>query len=321
MNGSFALALPCLANFLLTNTYIKGDSLKSVTGTRRTPFEISFLNTNKDFTMKFICPKCSLPLTVSEGGVATCPSRHTYDRSREGYYNLLLGASAGTHGDNREMVDARRTFLDTGAYSPLAERIAALVCERARDGDFILDVGSGEGYYTDKIYSALYSSSISATVHGFDVSKEAVKYAARKNRAITYAVASAYRMPIADGSVDIATNVFSPLAIDETARVLRSGGTFIMAIPDECHLMGLKRELYRTPYKNEPADTALPYMRLIKSERVRYEITLDTQEKIYSLFMMTPYAYRTPREARERLLSLSTLTTEVEFIVLVYERL
>ena len=37
--------------------------------------------------------------------------------------------------------------------------------------------------------------------------------------------------------------------------------------------------------------------------------------------MMTPYAYRTSREDRERVLSLSSVTTEVEFIIDVYEKL
>ena len=36
--------------------------------------------------------------------------------------------------------------------------------------------------------------------------------------------------------------------------------------------------------------------------------------------MMTPYAYRTKKEDRERVLSLDTLNTEVEFLIFVYKK-
>ena len=48
---------------------------------------------------------------------------------------------------------------------------------------------------------------------------------------------------------------------------------------------------------------------------------MDTPEAIRSLFMMTPYAYRTSSEDRERVLSLSEVSTEVEFMIDVYEKI
>ena len=270
--------------------------------------------------MKFICPKCSAKLNISDGGSAVCPMRHSYDKSRFGYYNLLLSNTAGTHGDNREMIEARRAFLDTGAYLPLANTVAELVDESISDGGVLLDIGLGEGYYTSHVANRLLRSGKECEVLGFDISKDAVRYAARRCPEASLAVASAYKMPIADGSVDVAVNIFSPLAKEETVRVLRKGGSFIMAIPDENHLYGLKCALYKTPYKNEVQDSKIDGLKLIKSEHVAYTLTLDAPKKIHDLFMMTPYAYRTPKEARERLLSLNSLTTEVEFIVFVYKK-
>ena len=43
-------------------------------------------------------------------------------------------------------------------------------------------------------------------------------------------------------------------------------------------------------------------------------------EAIKSLFMMTPYAYRTGARERDRLYSLETLTTEVDFRIFVYKK-
>ena len=185
----------------------------------------------------------------------------------------------------------------------------------------ILDAGCGEGYYTDAVEKRLCSSGISASVIGFDISRDAVRIAAKKNPNLSLVVASSYDMPLSDGGVDILINVFSPLAIEETRRALRVGGKFIMAIPDENHLFGLKSVLYERPYKNTVADSALDGFKLIGEEKIRYTLTLDTAEKIRSLFMMTPYAYRTPKSAGERLLSMDSLTTEIEFILFTYERI
>ena len=271
--------------------------------------------------MKFICPKCHGKLNIKEDGNVVCDAGHSYDRSRFGYYNLLLSATGGVHGDNREMIDARRGFLDTGAYAPLADKLSERVSCHVVEGGVLLDLGCGEGYYTERIMSGLSASSRSVEVIGFDISKDAAKYSARRCKCATVAVASAYKMPIADGAVDLAVNVFSPLAREETHRVLKRGGKFIMAIPDKKHLFGLKSALYKTPYENEVADTALEGFKLISAERIAYTLNLTDKKTISDLFMMTPYAYRTPKAARDAFFERDTLSTEVEFIVFVYERI
>jgi 23S rRNA (guanine745-N1)-methyltransferase len=93
-----------------------------------------------------------------------------------------------------------------------------------------------------------------------------------------------------------------------------------MAIPGRDHLFGLKEIAYATPYKNEPGEPEILGFELIESENLKYTLKLDGAEKIRSLFMMTPYAYRTPRESRDRVLSLDKLTTEVEFEIFVYKK-
>ena len=207
--------------------------------------------------MKFVCPKCMRPLTVGERGVAACSGGHTFDRARDGYYNLLLSNAGGTHGDNREMLEARRRFLDTGAYLPLANKVAELVSRDFPEGGALLDIGCGEGYYTSIVAACLTDAGKSPDVHGFDISKDGVRLTAKRDKSFSLAVASAYKMPIADESFDAAINVFSPLALEETVRILRHGGRFVMVIPDVNHLFGLKSALYATPYKNKPESPEL----------------------------------------------------------------
>jgi 23S rRNA (guanine745-N1)-methyltransferase len=212
------------------------------------------------------------------------------------------------------MLNARRAFLDTGAYRPLADAVAAL-CERYAAGGAILDVGCGEGYYTDII-----ERRCGAEISAFDISKDAVKLAYKRNPRLSLAVASAYSVPVADGSFDLVTNMFSPLAASEIYRSLRADGIFVMAIPGEEHLFGLKSATYNTPYKNELQPKELSGFELISDERVRYSMHLKSKEEIQALFMMTPYAYRTGREERERVMSLTELETEADFYVLVYRK-
>jgi 23S rRNA (guanine745-N1)-methyltransferase len=157
-------------------------------------------------------------------------------------------------------------------------------------------------------------------VSGFDISRDAVKYAARRNANLSLAVASAYRMPTADSAFDMAVNMFSPLAADEILRTLRPGGIFIMAIPGENHLYGLKSAVYKEPYKNEVADPEISGFELVSTERISFDLSLRGADSIRSLFMMTPYAYRTRQEDKERVFKLESLDTEIEFVIFVYKK-
>ena len=270
--------------------------------------------------MRFVCPKCGEKLNINDR-TASCLSGHSYDRARGGYYNLLLGNVGGVHGDNKEMVLARRSFLGGGYYAPLAERLSGLTLEFMPKEGCLLDAGAGEGYYTDFIERTLTEQNGRSDVSAFDISKDAVREIAKKNPRISLAVAGSYHMPIADGEFDVVINTFSPLALEETGRVLKRGGHFIMAIPGEMHLYDLKSVIYDTPYKNEVADTALEGFELIMDEGLTYKFLLDTPEKIQSLFMMTPYAYRTRQSDRDKVLALETLECTADFRIFVYKKL
>ena len=266
-----------------------------------------------------VCPVCGERLEVLPGRVV-CPRAHSYDRSRRGYYNLLTGKGGGVHGDNREMVLARRAFLSYGYYSQLSDLVSSLALKYTAPRGRLIDLGCGEGYYTSAIEEAIFARDGESSVWAYDISKEAVSEVYKKNKRIHLAVFGSYHMPVADGSLDTAVNMFSPLALSETLRILCDGGIFIMAIPAEEHLYELKCALYDTPYKNTPSDTALEGFQLIEDIPLIYKMKLDTREKIASLFMMTPYAYRTKPESKERLLSMDFLECTAHFRVFVYKK-
>lgn len=269
--------------------------------------------------MLFICPKCKENLIVDDNR-AVCKNGHSYDKSRWGYFNLLLSVAGGVHGDNKDMVIARRQFLSKGYYEPLAKRIAEIICSVSPENCALLDAGAGEGYYTDFIEKALFLRDGRSSVSAFDISKDAVKEISKKNSRISLAVCGSYHMPIRDGSFDVVVNTFSPLALEETRRVLRSGGIFVMAIPGEMHLFDLKSLIYDTPYKNVVEDAALPGFELVSLEKLSYTMRLECKEDVETLFKMTPYAYRTKSSDREKIEKVSALDCRADFRIFVYRK-
>lgn len=126
-------------------------------------------------------------------------------------------------GDDKAMAAARHAFLEKGYYAPLCEELCQLAVELTGDAPAVLDNGCGEGYYTAGIYRALCEAGKTPVMAGIDISKPILRLAAKREKNVQFAVASSYRLPAADGSVDLLINCFSPLAIEEFRRVLRPG--------------------------------------------------------------------------------------------------
>lgn len=268
----------------------------------------------------FLCPCCGRPLQ-QDPAKYYCPKGHVFDRSKSGYVNLLLPNSKHSKlpGDNKLMVAARRNFLSKGYYQPLAELICKIAEQYFQNGDILLDVGCGEGYYTNQIQRHLNHNQTQVSLSGIDISKFALDKAAKQNKAINYAVASAFHLPVDDHSCNGVFNLFAPYCGEELLRVLRPDGYMILAVPGKEHLWELKQAVYQQPYKNEVKDTILQGFHLIEQQNLCYQIHLEEPELIDSLFKMTPYYYKTSIEDYQRLASLKELTVTVEFHLFVYQ--
>lgn len=268
----------------------------------------------------YICPKCKAPL-IFEERVAKCTAGHSYDRAKEGYYNLLLTNVGGTHGDNKEMILARRAFLDAGYYAPLSDALNALVCRYLPENGRILDAGAGEGYYTGRLAEALAAEKKDSEIYSFDISKEAVRRLAKRRADLHPAVAGVYDMPVGSESVDMLLCFFAPFAREESLRVLKKGGYLCMAVPEREHLFGLKKKVYADPYYNEVSEEIPEGFSLIESVEIREEIALTNPSHIRALFEMTPYAYRTGKEGRAAVYALNALTTDIHFRLFLYKKI
>lgn len=259
------------------------------------------------------CPVCGGRLTEEETRFV-CRKEHCFDKAKDGYVNLLTGSRPGdAMGDNREMAKARHAFLETGAYACLREGLQEALSQQMPEGGLLCDVGCGSGYYTDGLPG-------NTTVYGFDISKNMLRYAGKRRNGQTFFAASVTRIPLADESFDGLLHVFAPFCDSELSRILKDGGFLLSVSAGARHLWGLKEVLYDRPYENDEADLPAPSFACIQQFHIGGEITLTGQEAIQALFAMTPYCYRTPKEGKERLLTLDTLTTQLDFLIRMYRK-
>ncbi len=272
----------------------------------------------------FCCPLCSTPLSKTET-CYRCPSGHSFDIAAAGYTHLLPANQKNSKfpGDDKNMVAARSAFLDGGYYATMADALCQLVAQDSTEFDCptLLDTGCGEGYYTSKLSSALIACNFSPKIAGIDISKFALKKAAKRLPTGEFAVASSYHLPLLDDSVNLLVNIFSPLAISEFSRVMQIGEYFYYVVPSQRHLWQLKEVLYDAPYENPVHREDYDGFQWLSATPVRYTAKIQSSEHIMALFGMTPYAWKTPKAGVDRLKLLETLEVEIGFDIHRYQKI
>lgn len=262
-----------------------------------------------------LCPLCRLALD-RQPSTWRCAQGHAFDVAREGYVNLLLvqNKSSPEPGDSAEMVQARREFLGANHYRPLREAVLSLLAPLAPRS--LLDTGCGEGYYTGA-FTALTSDVI-----GVDIAKPAIRLAAKRDRDITWLVASGAALPLADGAMDVVCNMFTQIHLAEMLRVLAPGGHILVVTPAADHLQSLRAELFDEVRAHEPekflagfeaAFDALP------AREVRFPLAL-TQQALRHLLAMTPYVWKARPGRRAALESRESFATEAAFTLMLFRK-
>lgn len=268
------------------------------------------------------CPKCDKELT-QVGKSLKCINNHCYDIAKKGYVNLLLvnQTHAKSPGDSKKMISARGSFLDTGKYDKLKNKLIEVVNKYSDEDDYFLDLCSGDSYYTCSIAKRFPSMKFV----NLDISKEGIIQGARRSRNaklenMEFIVGNIDYLPFLDNSFSLMLNCFGPINIYEFIRVCKTNGTYIRVLPGEKHLLGLKRVLYgEKTYLNREKETELEGFNLVEKIMIEDEISLDNKQ-INDLFTMTPYYYKSPRETTKKLLNLEALNTIIQFEILVYNK-
>lgn len=258
-----------------------------------------------------ICPVCGQPLLATPDRLR-CDNGHSFDFARQGYCNLLRSNKA-LHGDNAQMVRARHDFLQKGYYKPLSDMLAERVGQIAAPNATVLESGCGYGYYLAQIGRVRSD----LTLIGTDISKEAIRLGAGKNKKIDFFVANTFALPLADYSVDAIVNVFSPMAQREYERILKPSGRIITVTAAQRHLWQLKEFLYRERVRSASPAPCVFDWELCSQESVRFTMNVE-KEDVAALAAMTPYFYKTPKQDVERLQACGDMTIEADFTLRIY---
>lgn len=268
--------------------------------------------------MKYQCPICKQTLLLQEK-TWCCPSNHRFDCAKEGYVNLLPVQNKGSKdpGDNKDMMFARREFLNKDHYKGLSDRINELACWYGKEAKTRLDIGCGEGYYSHRLQASL-SALGEFTLQGLDISKSALKYASKRYKDIDFCVASAFEMPFVDGSFDIMLRIYAPSQDEELRRVIKKEGILITASAGEHHHFALKQLIYAAPKRHMTESSDIQQFELLYRENLESVMFLEDETDIRHFLNMTPYSWKLTDEQKSTLIA-EGLKCELDFKIEVFK--
>lgn len=233
------------------------------------------------------CPLCGRALGFTTGSLL-CAGGHCYDVAARGYVNFLPNQGP-IKGYDAPFFESRRQILAAGFYNGVLEAlIVHIPTDRPRLR--ILDAGCGEGYYASR-----FAELPGSVVFALDISKEAVKLAAKGPSSVRFLVGDISRLPLQNGVVDCLFNIFTPANYDEFRRVLAPDGLVIKAIPGPRHLQELRHAaqgLIRTEEYGggQTADHFARHFELVNRQTVS-DTRPVTPEQLEQLLRMTPLLF------------------------------
>jgi 23S rRNA (guanine745-N1)-methyltransferase len=268
------------------------------------------------------CPVCNSFLQQS-GMMLQCSNSHTFDIAREGYVNLLRKKQSG---DTREMLQARRSFLERSFYQPLSDTLNGLVSSYLSEISSpvnVLDAGCGEGYHLGRLQYSLDRDERHCFI-GLDIAKDAIRMAAKRYQAASFVVANLKeRLVIADQAIHVLLNIFAPRNPVEFARVMVASSRLIVVIPGPGHLAQLRSALpllqIEENKQQHVVEQFADHFTLLEAVPVSYELDLQAEE-VQQLVMMTPNYWHLSDEARRAISEIHGMETQIEFVCLVFQR-
>jgi len=262
------------------------------------------------------CPLCQLTLVPTSSGYQ-CANRHQFDRAKEGYVNLLPVQQKKSldPGDSAEMIQARRNFLEAGFYQPLSDAVNQMLAEvlQHTDRPTLLDIGCGEGYYSNRLHNFIQNQQLTDTstanqtpevkLFGIDISKAAIKAAAKKYRQLQFAVASSYHLPFADQNFTALLRIYAPSQSSELARVCKANGWLCTVTPAPQHLIELKQKIYQEPRLHSAEISEEAGFSHQRRQQLSWNWQPASATQLEQLLQMIPLGYRLTAEVRQQLMA------------------
>ncbi|ANF83177.1 ribonuclease BN [Acinetobacter sp. NCu2D-2] len=262
-----------------------------------------------------MCPVCREQLKLNDR-TWRCDNQHSYDVAKQGYVNLhvVQHKHSKNPGDTPESVQARRAFLSAGHYAPLQQAVVKKIRDLRIEN--LLDIGCGEGYYTNAMQAEVLQCV------GVDIAKNAVQVAAKLNKEITWVVATGATLPVLDHSIDLCTSLFSPIPEQEILRVLKPEGYLMVVTPAPDHLYAMREALFEEVKPHEPhkfVDQLAEGFDLVDEMVVDAPMILPQQD-LKNLIAMTPYAYKVKAERREALEAQDQFEVKAQYQIYLFQK-
>jgi 23S rRNA (guanine745-N1)-methyltransferase len=262
------------------------------------------------------CPLDGAPLQ-RHGAAWRCPAGHCFDVASQGYVNLLPVQKKRSldPGDSKEMVAARRRFLQAGFYQPIAAAVSrALLADwPAGETAHCLDAGCGEGYYLRQLAGYATAEGKALSVLGLDISKWAVQSAAKQDQRPNWVVGSNANLPVQSGSLDRLLCMFGFPVYGEFARVLKRGGLLLQVDTGPDHLRELREIIYPALKPERSAEMTVPAgFSALPGSTVRDTLHIEGAGQIADLLTMTPHLYRASAEGRAKAAALTALSVTLD---------
>jgi len=276
----------------------------------------------------YLCPLCQQTLTLTDQSYC-CKNNHSFDQAKQGYVNLLpvQFKHSKDPGDNKNMVAARRAFLNKGFYQPLVDKMLMLYQQYGQLDDPLLDAGCGEGFYSHQ------HKTTTNQVYGVDIAKEAIKIAAKRYENCHFSVGTLSKLSFADNYFSWITSVYAPILETEFTRVLNHGGYLLTVTPAQQHLYELKQLIYRHANEHDVTKSPINELTLITEQRLTYPMIFDNSDNsensadkggnvdVVNLLAMTPFAFKASDEVVEKIKNTEQFSCQADFILRLYQNI
>lgn len=235
------------------------------------------------------CPVCHGGIQT-EGNRIRCINGHSWDVNRKGFVNLL-SRPHDTYYD-KELFAARGRIFASGAYTPVAEALAAHI----KPGDSVLDAGCGEGYYLDVLNRM---KGINGA--GIDISRDAIAQAACYEAPQLWLVGDITRLPFKPGSLDVILDILTPANYQAFWRVLKPEGLLLKVHPGGEYLKELRSAMGMQRYASGEVENYARQNARVLSQREIHHVLKVTPQVYRDFVFMTPLTQHLSFEEKEKL--------------------
>ena len=245
-----------------------------------------------------------------------CDAGHHFDKPKGGFWNLLQpqDKKSLTPGDSEDAVLARHRWLERGHAAGLIQTLLPWTSDPPIGR--VMDLGCGEGTFGQALFSDL-----EASYCGVDLSKRAIRLAAKRWPAGTWVLANADRfLPAVDQSIDCVLSLFGRRPAAEIARVLKSGGRCIVAVPGEEDLIQLREQVQQTGIRRSRWEVVVEELEAAGLKFQQHQLWTTSVElepdAIADALAMTYRAVRKSQHDRAEQLDAMSVTLAADLILL-----